>query len=113
MKFKTLILLSLFFILGCSDDNKTLIVDNFDNTYEVEVIPYRYRSYTMMNIWVKGYTNDTILVRLNSRDSKPILKLSGKIDKRWYTDYYGSGARKVFLDPYKANKGVLELKVKL
>ena len=47
----------------------------------------------MMNIWIKGYANDTILIKLNSKDNKPILKLKGQLNERWYTDYYGEGKR--------------------
>jgi len=61
----------------------------------------------MMNIWIKGYANDTILIKLNSVDSKPIMKLKGEIDERWYTDYYGEGNKIIIFEPYKATKGKL------
>lgn len=56
-----------------------------------------------MNIWIKGYANDTILIKLNSKDNKPILKLKGQLNERWYTDYYGEGKRILIFEPYKAN----------
>ena len=63
----------------------------------------------MMNIWVKGYVNDTILIKLGSKNSIPILKLIGNINERWNTDYYGEGERKLIFEPYKATEGKLEI----
>lgn len=63
----------------------------------------------MMNLWLKGQVNDTIKIKLGSADNEPILKLSGKIEERWYTDYYGEGPRTIIIDPYKATEGMLEI----
>lgn len=86
---------------------------DFTKSKTIVVKPYKNYPYAMMNVWVKGYANDTILIKLNSKENKPILKLSGKIDERWYTDYYGEGERMLIFDPFKANKGELEIKIEL
>jgi len=107
--------ISLLFLLlaSCGNDNETLKINDFTETKIIKLEPYKNYPYSMMNIWVKGQVNDTILIRLNSLDSKPILKLSGKIDERWYTDYYGGGAKTIIFDPYKATQGNLEIKASL
>ena len=93
---------------SCNKDNETLIISDFTEIKEINLKPNKYKLYSMKNIWVKGYVNDTILIRLNNED-KPIMKLSGKIDKRWYTDYYGEGEETLIFDPYKATEGELEI----
>ena len=66
-----------------------------------------------MNIRIKGSVNDTILVKLHSKESQPILRLAGDIEERWYTDYYGEGKRTVIFEPYRATEGNIEIEVKL
>ncbi len=107
--------ISLLFLLlvSCGKDNETLKINDFTETKTIILEPYKNYPYSMMNIWVKGQVNDTILIRLNSLDSKPILKLSGKFDERWYTDYYGEGPKIIIFDPHKATQGYLEIKASL
>ncbi|MBJ7882788.1 hypothetical protein [Gelidibacter salicanalis] len=112
-KLKSLIWTLLILLSSCGQDNKILIIDDFTDSKIIVLKPYKNYPYAMMNIWVKGYTNDTILIKLDSKDSKPILKLSGDIDERWYTDYYGEGKRIIIFEPYKASDGKIELKTKL
>lgn len=100
-------------MVSCGQDNEKIKVNDFSRSKTITLKPYKGYPYTMMNIWVKGYANDTILIKLNSNDSEPILKLKGEIDERWYTDYYGEGSRKIIFEPYKAKKGELEIEVKL
>lgn len=99
-------------LVSCNKDKATIVISDFSSKKEITLKPYNYKLYAMKNVWVKGYVNDTILIRLNNED-KPIMKLSGKIDKRWYTDYYGEGQEKLIFDPYKATKGKLEITFKL
>ncbi|MDF0716258.1 hypothetical protein PY092_08880 [Muricauda sp. 334s03] len=104
----------LFLLLAsCGKDDETLEINDFTKKRMIILEPYKNYPYSMMNVWVKGQVNDTILIRLNSLDSKPILKLSGKIDERWHTDYYGEGAKTIIFDPYKATQGNLEIKASL
>ena len=42
-----------------------------------------------------------------------ILKLTGKIKERWYTDYYGGFDQTLIFDPYKATQGNLEIRFEL
>lgn len=103
----------LLLLISCGKDDETLHITDFTESRTVYLEPYDNLSYAMMNIWVKGYVNDTVLVKLHSKNSEPILKLSGNIDMRWYTDYYGGTNMIVIFDPYKATEGDLELKMQL
>ena len=67
----------------------------------------------MKNVFVKGYVNDTILIRLGSMEGTPILRLKGRLDERWFTDYYGEGPQTFIFDPYKATDGCLEIRFTL
>lgn len=67
----------------------------------------------MMNVWIKGNTNDTILIKLGNKKGFPILKLSGKIKERWYADYYGQFDQTLIFEPYKATQGNLEIRFEL
>lgn len=100
-------------VSSCSRDDEKLIITDFSKPKNIILKPYKNYPYVMMNIWVKGYVNDTILIKLNSKNSTPIMKLSGEIDERWYTDYYGEGEKIILFEPYKATKGKLEIKAKL
>lgn len=114
MKKTTTIIFILFILLiSCGKDDEKIKINDFTKSKTIILEPYKYYPYSMMNIWVKGYTNDTILIKLHTKNSKPILKLSGEINERWYTDYYGEGKRKIIFEPYKANKGSLEIKTNL
>jgi len=106
-------ILMAFLLESCGKDDENLIITNFSESKTITLKPYAGYPYTMMNIWIKGYANDTIVIRLNSSDSEPIMKLKGKIDKRWFTDYYGGSSKIIIFEPYKATKGKLEIKVKL
>nr|WP_297788401.1 hypothetical protein [uncultured Allomuricauda sp.] len=113
-QFNNSLLIMLFALLvSCGKDDETLEINNFTDTRTIILEPYKNYPYAMMNIWLKGEVNDTVLIRLNSLDSEPILKFSGKIDERWYTDYYGGGPVTIHFDPYKATDGNLEIKAQL
>ena len=96
-----------------SKDKAKLRIDDFTEIQVVELEPHEFNIYTMKNIWIEGYVNDTILIKLNSAKEEPILRLSGKISKRWYSDYYGEGTVKFIFDPYKATEGELEIEFSL
>jgi len=112
-KDRIIILVLLVLFISCGRDEGNLKIMDFTKSKTIVVKPYKNYPYAMMNVWVKGYANDTILIKLNSKENNPILKLSGKIDERWYTDYYGEGERMLIFDPFKANKGELEIKIEL
>ena len=117
MKHSIKIVLVLFsiIIISCKDDRATIRVADFSKPLVISqtLEPNFGYPYAMMNIWVEGYTNDTIMITLHSKDNKPILKLSGEIKERWYTDYYGEGPRTIIFESYKATKGELEIKFEL
>jgi len=113
LKVTGLFALCLIILTSCNRDKATLNITDFSKDVTVKIEPYDKYPYTMMNIWVKGYTNDTILIKLDSHNNSPILKLSGKIDERWYTDYYGGGSKTMIFEPYKATDGTLEIKFEL
>lgn len=106
-------ILLLVFLVSCGKDDETLHITDFTESKTVYLEPYDNLSYAMMNIWVKGYVNDTVLVKLHSKNSEPILKFSGHIDVRWHMDYYGGRNKIVIFEPYKATEGDLELKMQL
>ena len=96
--------------LSCNTDKKRITITDFNKSFCDTLYPNENSAYAMMNIWVKGFVNDTILIKLGSKNETPILKLKGEINERWYTDYYGGGKRIVIFEPYKAKKGKLEIK---
>lgn len=100
-------------LLGCGRDKEKIIISDFNKSKTIILKPYKNYPYTMMNIWISGYVNDTIIIKLNSKDNKPIIKLSGDIKERWYTDYYGEGDQIIIFDPYLASKGKIEIKASL
>ena len=112
-KLTYLLFIFLVFAFSCGRDDSKLKIIDFCKPQTIKVEPYKNYPYSMMNIWVKGYTNDTILIKLGSKESIPILKLVGKIDEHWYTDYYGEREVILIFEPYKADSGELEIKIKL
>ena len=107
------VLVAIFLIQGCGKDEATITVSDFSNPTVISktVEPYDRYPYTMMNIYVEGYTNDTILIKLRDWGSEPILRLSGEINERWYTDYYGEAPKTVIFDSYKATDGEVKVTI--
>ncbi|MBN4047102.1 hypothetical protein JYU05_00995 [bacterium AH-315-P13] len=112
MKIKKLMLYVILIggFLSCNTNKKRITITDFSKSFSDTLYPNENSTYAMMNIWVRGFVNDTIQIRLYSKDSEPILKLKGEINERWYTDYYGGGERIVIFEPYKATEGKLEIK---
>jgi hypothetical protein len=108
-KFNLIFLIFSLIFLSCNRDNKKIKITDFSKPQKIKVKPYKNYPYTMMNISVKGYANDTILIKLDSKNSLPILKLVGNINERWNTDYYGEGERMLIFEPYKATEGKLQI----
>ena len=108
-----LILFCTAITVSCNNDSAKLTITDFSNSKAITLKPNEGYPYAMMNLWVEGYVDDTILIKLGSNDNVPILKLSGKIKERWYTDYYGGGPRTIIIEPYKATKGELEIEFSL
>lgn len=100
-------------LFSCNKDKAKLVITDFSEPQEITLEPYDLYPYTMMNVWITGHVNDTIILKMHSDDNKPILKLSGNIKERWYTDYYGEGSRTLIFDPYKATKGELKIEFQL
>lgn len=92
-----------------SGDREKLTITDFSTPKEITLKPYKYKIYAMKNIKIKGYTNDTMLIYLHSVKGKPLMKLIGKVEEHWYSDYYGEGPVKLIFDPYKATEGELEI----
>lgn len=109
------IILSLFFLLSflsCNKDKANLVIDDFSVPKKIELTPYKWKPYALINIRVKGYANDTIKIK----QTPPFydIDLAYKIDTIIQVEYYGGGGVKSFLfDPYKANKGNLTLNIQL
>ncbi|MDC6363515.1 MULTISPECIES: hypothetical protein [Flavobacteriaceae] len=113
MNARVLSIVITLYLVSCNRDNKVLKINDFSESKTIHLKPYQNYPYSMMNVWVKGYTNDTILIKLNSKSNQPILKLSGQINERWYTDYYGEGEKNIIFEPYKATEGSIEIEAKL
>lgn len=62
---------------------------------------------------MKGFANDTSIIKYEYRKSK----LIGKIDTVLYSEYYGDGRNGreayVFFDPYKATEGKVKIKMRI
>ena len=79
MKERTVVFLVLVFLfVSCTEDGGNLKINSFNKVQTIELQPYGNYPYTTMNIWIEGYTNDTIHIKLDNIENKPILKLSEK-----------------------------------
>lgn len=110
MKKRTLLLSICFLsIVSCNKDKATINITDFSKSKTVELTPYNWKPYAMLNIRVKGYTNDTITINYNLYGDTGF-HLSGEIDTTLVqTDYYGEGPVKLKFNPYKATEGELEI----
>ena len=111
--FKYILVLTSLILLCCNKDERKIIITDFSKPQSFSVEPYVFYPYSMMNITINGFTNDTIKIRLGSNQSEPIMELTGKIKEKWHTDYYGEGPRTIIFDPYLATDGELEIEFSL
>lgn len=113
MKSRFAILLIMTIIISCNKDYSFVQITDFSEEKKIEVKPYKLMPYSMLNIRVRGVTNDTIIIRDNFLGENNYL-LSGKIDTMLVmTDYYGEVPVIVTFIPFKANSGKIEIEVKL
>lgn len=99
-------------IYSCKKDNGVLIIDNFNKTDTITVIPYKFRPYALLNLRIKGLVNDTIKVKTEGVFNLELI-LSGALDTVVVSDYYGEGPIKCIFDPYKASEGYLIIEIDL
>ena len=68
-----MVLLTIFALAGYgvlySKDEAKLKITDFSQSKTVTLKPYKFYPYAMMNVIVKGYVNDTILIKLDSHNS--------------------------------------------
>ncbi|MDO9262187.1 MAG: hypothetical protein Q7U08_09620 [Flavobacteriaceae bacterium] len=93
-------------MFSCNNDKEKLKITDFSKSQVITLTPYKWKPYTLINIRVKGFSNDTVIINLKE-EYNISLKLSGEIDTLWQTDYYGEGKRTFTFKPYKAKKGAL------
>ncbi|SHG75183.1 hypothetical protein SAMN05444483_12711 [Salegentibacter echinorum] len=106
------VLISIILFTCCSKkDTAKLKITDFSKTQTVVLQPYKFFPYTMINIKVKGYVNDTIKI-IQGPDLYDI-NLSGDLDTIRKIEYYGEGPRTFIFDPYKATQGELEIEFQL
>ena len=102
----------ILFLCSCKKDHKKITITNFKQQKTLLVEPYSLIPYSMFNLRIKGYVNDTIYLRTEGVYNLEF-KLSGNIDTLWYSDYYGEGPIKCIFLPYKATEGKLDIEIKL
>ncbi|WP_373060257.1 hypothetical protein [Zunongwangia sp. H14] len=113
MKKVIILIASILVIISCNDDREKMKITDFSQKKIVTLEPYKLKPYSMLNIKVKGYTNDTVRINYNLYGGTNFY-LSGKIDTLLVqTDYYGEGPVTLIFDPYRANEGELEIEFNL
>ena len=99
-------------VISCHKDQAKFKITDFTESKEVIVEPYKYYPYAMFNLKIKGYVNDTILIKTKGIYNLN-MKLFGKIDTLWYSDYYGEGPMKFIFKPHKAREREIEIEITL
>lgn len=107
---KFLLILILFVSLGACNsndiDHKEFTVEDFSKKRYDTLIPYENGSYVMFYVKIKGSVNDTVKFKI---DGFWDIRLQGKIDTIFQSDYYGGNKIPIMFEPYKASKGKLEV----
>ena len=99
---KTFIFLICFVILSCTHKN-TININEITKPVIDEYQIDKNHNYSAYFIKVNGQVDDTIMIN-------DVLKLSGKIDTIFRTDYYGGGESMILnYKPYLAKKGYLKI----
>lgn len=114
MKIKDLKYIFLFFallIISCEKDRAEIEVTDFTKKQTIRLEPYSLMPYSMINIHVTGYVNDTI--KIIQEPPFYDIKLVGELDTVRKIEYYGEGNKTFVFDPYRATNGKLNIKIKL
>ncbi|MEP6260331.1 MAG: hypothetical protein ABJ092_02045 [Gillisia sp.] len=99
-------------LLSCSRKDRVFItITEFSKSQTVVVEPYGVIPYSMVNIKVKGYVNDTI--KIIQGPGLFDIYLYGELDTIRKIEYYGEGPRTFIIDPYKGSEGKLEIEFNL
>lgn len=99
-------------LISCNKDDAQLKITDFSKSFSTELEPYSLIPYAMFNLKVKGYANDTIIIKtIGTFNLKT--KFVGEIDTLFNSDYYGEGPIRFVFEPYKATKGTLEVDIRL
>ncbi|WP_273273127.1 hypothetical protein [Maribacter polysiphoniae] len=99
-------------VASCGKDRAELRITDFEKQESITLEPYKLIPYSMFNLHITGYSNDTIRIKTKGIYNLD-LRLTGDIDTLWYSDYYGEGPIECTFLPYKATKGNLEIKINL
>ncbi len=115
---RILILFIVLIFISCNrKDRKKVTITKFDKIIIDSLEPYKNKvlGYALHNIWIEGYTNDSIKIRVskNPDDNSYSFYYKGKIKKRLSFDYYGEYKRYFYFDPYKATEGKITIKYEL
>ena len=103
-------LICCFFSCGNINSNreKTYEITKFDKPILDTLTPIKGGNYSVKEIKVLGYTDDTIIVSFGKGYYKHYL--TKKIDTVFSTDYYGTKKAIFIFEPYRAKNGSLKLK---
>lgn len=118
MKKLILIQLVFLFIISCAKDIDKIFfnINNFSKVQIDTLIPKKNKSYHTSYIKVKGFANDSILIKgssINNDYNYFNIKLSGNLDTIIRRDYYGGSEIIFIFNPYLATKGKLKIKYSL
>ncbi|OIQ16613.1 MAG: hypothetical protein BM557_09890 [Flavobacterium sp. MedPE-SWcel] len=105
-----IILISIICILlfSCSNSivNSKYVITNFTEKTRDTLYTIEGENYTTGFVKLKGTVNDSIYIIINDGYKK---YFNGDIDTISKVDYYGTNPMKFEFDPYKAEKGKLEV----
>lgn len=86
-------------------------VSDFAKPKSITLKPYNWKTYTTINVKVKGYVNDTIKI-VQGKPYYDILLL-GELDTIIQMDYYGQIDRVFTFEPFRATEGKIEINISL
>lgn len=112
MKNKLILLIFAYTCICCSKrtDEITFTVTDFSQKRIDTLIPHKYTSYHTSIIKIKGFCNDTIIVKEQGSFD---FKFVGNIDTIIRTDYYGIYNKIFLFEPYKCTSGKLNIEYHL
>ncbi len=110
----TLIILIFVFLSSCNYKNEqTVTIVDFQSEFVDSLIPKKKmikNGYATFNVEIKGFVNDSIKINLENGKQNTSFFLNGKIDSRFIDEYSGCCPRYIYIYPYKASKGKVEIK---
>ena len=115
IKKRSVLIFSLLIFYSCNknEDRKKIIINDFSKIRKDTLTPKNIQSYYSSTIEVKGFSNDTILIKRFITKNIYNIKLFGEIDTIIRSDYYGKNKIIFIFNPYIANKGKLNIKYSL